>query len=61
MKYLVSDNDPICDILISKLVLIIPQGFKRDPDIPKALSFRWNIETQSFCSQQLQAPTQTSC
>lgn len=40
MKYLVSDNDPICDILISKLVLIIPQGFKRDPDIPKALSFR---------------------
>jgi len=61
MKYLVSDNDLICDILISKLVLIIPHGVKTSLDIPKALSFRQTIKTRCFCSQELQAPTQLSC
>ena len=61
MKYLVSDSNLICAILISKLVLIIPHGVKRGPDIPKALSFRQNIKTTPFCSQELQAPTHPSC
>lgn len=61
MKYLVSDSDLICGILISKLVLIIPHAVKRGTGIPKALSFRQNIKTRPFCSQDLQALTQPSC
>lgn len=61
MKYLVSDKDLIYDILIAKLVLIIPRGVIRGPDTTKALSFRQNIKLKPFCSQELQAPAQNSC
>lgn len=39
-KYLVNDSDLICDIVISKLELIIPQGGKRSSETPKVQSFR---------------------